>query len=301
VQLQSPGVAAANDPTNVPYYFEDEVLYDDRAPWPDADGNGMTLTRLDVLASGNDARSWRAGLPTPGGFAAVDPTAGDLNGDGAVDDTDIDMLCGAVRSGQTGDPFELDGDGLVDIRDQRFLVEMILRTSLGDANLDGKFNSTDFVLVFQSAEFEDAVSGNSGWSEGDWNCDGDFGTSDFVVAFQAGRYVAEAVAIDGDRGDQRDQRDQVHRIDLAGAITHLYDTDGRSAGVDSDIINRSDQESREQDRPLPRPSKLDLDFDSKSVGHREIDQAIRELVHQEVADRNVDELLDETDIRAFIA
>ena len=73
-----------------------------------------------------------------------------------------------------------------------FLVQSILGTQFGDANLDGVFNSTDLVQVFQFGDYEDEVPGNSTWSEGDWDCDGDFGTSDLVLAFQAGGYVAES-------------------------------------------------------------------------------------------------------------
>jgi hypothetical protein len=42
--------------------------------------------------------------------------------------------------------------------------------------------------VFQAAEYEDSVDGNSTWSEGDWDGDGDFGTRDLVFAFQFGKF-----------------------------------------------------------------------------------------------------------------
>ena len=63
----------------------------------------------------------------------------------------------------------------------------------GDANRDGQFNSDDLVLVFQSAEYEDGIVGNSDWSEGDWDGDGEFGSKDLVLAFQFGAYE-EAIA-----------------------------------------------------------------------------------------------------------
>jgi hypothetical protein len=58
----------------------------------------------------------------------------------------------------------------------------------GDANLDGAFDSTDLVLVFQAGQYEDAIAGNSVWSTGDWDGDGDFTTSDLVMAFGFGAY-----------------------------------------------------------------------------------------------------------------
>ena len=71
-------------------------------------------------------------------------------------------------------------------------VLSILESKFGDANLDGTFNSTDFVFVFGAAEYEDDLQGNSGWADGDWNCDGGFDTQDFVTAFTYNGYSAAA-------------------------------------------------------------------------------------------------------------
>ena len=47
---------------------------------------------------------------------------------------------------------------------------------MGDSNLDRRFDSSDFVLVFQAGKYEDGVAGISSWAEGDWNADGHFDT-----------------------------------------------------------------------------------------------------------------------------
>lgn len=57
-------------------------------------------------------------------------------------------------------------------------------TWVGNANLPRLFDSSDLVLVFSAAEYEDRTPDNSSWCEGDWNGDLDFITSDLVVAFQ---------------------------------------------------------------------------------------------------------------------
>ena len=67
-------------------------------------------------------------------------------------------------------------------------VKDFKKTWVGDANLDGEFNSTDFVAVFSTGEYEDGEAMNSGWSDGDWNADKEFDTSDFVAAFTDGGY-----------------------------------------------------------------------------------------------------------------
>ncbi len=61
--------------------------------------------------------------------------------------------------------------------------------SPGDANRDGKFDSLDFVQVFQAGKYE---TGDAAiWEEGDWNGDGAFDSADFVAAFTTGLYEVE--------------------------------------------------------------------------------------------------------------
>ena len=68
----------------------------------------------------------------------------------------------------------------------------------GDADGDGKFNSSDFIQIFQAAEYEDDISQNSDWTEGDWSGDMEFTTEDLVLALQTGRYESDpAFAIAG--------------------------------------------------------------------------------------------------------
>ncbi|MFC1757736.1 hypothetical protein ACFL2H_03080 [Planctomycetota bacterium] len=62
----------------------------------------------------------------------------------------------------------------------------------GDANLDGVFDSSDFIVVFQAREYEDDIAGNSTWTEGDWDGDGDFTSSDLIKAFVEGNYEGNA-------------------------------------------------------------------------------------------------------------
>ena len=113
---------------------------------------------------------------------------GDFNTNGQLDANDIDLLSEGTS---VGDPsFDLTGDGVVDRTDRTYWVEYLKGTYFGDANLDGEFNSSDFVQVFQRGHYEDRVLENSGWEDGDWNGDGEFDTADFVLAFQSGGYEA---------------------------------------------------------------------------------------------------------------
>ena len=70
------------------------------------------------------------------------------------------------------------------------MIKGILATSFGDSNLDGIFNSSDLVQVFQNGKYEEGLVGSAGWEDGDWNGDGVFSSNDLVLVFQEGGYIA---------------------------------------------------------------------------------------------------------------
>ena len=84
------------------------------------------------------------------------------------------------------------GSGDVSLADLDELITNVLQTTFGDANLDGRFDSSDLIQIFQAGEYEDDISNNSSWGSGDWNCDRDFDSADIIRAFQAGGYVVRA-------------------------------------------------------------------------------------------------------------
>jgi hypothetical protein len=63
-----------------------------------------------------------------------------------------------------------------------------LKTYVGDANLDGVFDSSDFVQVFAAGLYEDGGDAKATWASGDWNADARFDSRDLVAAFQRGGY-----------------------------------------------------------------------------------------------------------------
>ena len=113
---------------------------------------------------------------------------GDFDDDGLLTVADIDLLSAEARSGVPDLLYDVDADGVVDDMDVTAWVHDLKGTWIGDANLDGQFNSTDMVEVFQRGQYEDTDALNSGWNDGDWNADGDFTSGDLVAAFQDGGY-----------------------------------------------------------------------------------------------------------------
>ncbi len=148
--------------------------------------DGFYQARYDFVISTND----RA------------PSGQDLNGDGQVNVADLEMLQKGIREDWPAPALNLDGLNDANADDiTRWLTVAAQAQGLpqpyakGDANLDGQFNSTDLVRVFQAGEYEDAATGNSGWSEGDWDGNGEFGSQDLIAAFQDGRYASSTLAV----------------------------------------------------------------------------------------------------------
>ena len=189
IRLQRPDEPPVEDPTIIPRLTEDEVLYDDLSPWPTAaDGNGASLHRAGINAIGSNPNSWFANAPTPGTVSFDRELTGDFDGSGIVDAIDVDLLCDELQSGGNDNQFDINQDGSVDERDLDFLIQAVLNTTFGDANLDGAFDSADLIQIFSFGQYNDGVAGNSGWASGDWNCDDEFDSTDLIVAFSKGNY-----------------------------------------------------------------------------------------------------------------
>jgi hypothetical protein len=206
---------------NIPHVQEDEVLYDDLAPWPtNADGTGKSIQRRSMTALGNDGSSWFGGPPSPGTILTSLP--GDMDGNGVVDAEDINAMFVQMRSANPDLKFDLNGDSQVNEVDRDILVEQLIGTSYGDANFDFVFNSADLVTVLAAGEYEDTIVGNSKWQTGDWTGDGEASTADFVLALAKGGYVAAASPTATAQG-----------LDLVGAA--LQSEDDARGDVDVDL------------------------------------------------------------------
>lgn len=115
----------------------------------------------------------------------AEPSAlGDFNANGVFDAADIDRIVTGANNLRR----DLTSDGVVNGDDRVYWVHKIAHTWFGDANLDGQFNNSDLLAVFQQGRYEDQILANAGWDSGDWNGDGDFDSSDLILAFQDNGY-----------------------------------------------------------------------------------------------------------------
>lgn len=108
-------------------------------------------------------------------FAEFGPVVGDFNQDGVLSPDDIDQLAMEARTSNHVCHFDLTGDGAVDVTDQFYWVEKIKGTFLGDTDLDGRVNFSDFVAL--------AINFNSpgGWIDGDFDGNGTVEFFDFSI------------------------------------------------------------------------------------------------------------------------
>jgi hypothetical protein len=151
--------------------------------WTFPEGSLLAVSRVPTLAN-NFPR---------GGFPIGQPSgpAADVNGDGVMDVRDLDRLSEAVRRADSDlTTFDLNSDGIVSQADRTYFVRVAANSFFGDSNMDGRFDSSDFVQVFQAGEYDDDLAGNSTWSTGDWDGDGEFLPNDLILAFQSGGYFA---------------------------------------------------------------------------------------------------------------
>ncbi len=168
---------------------EDGLVYDDRSAWPtSADGGGNSLQRLAPVYAGNAAASWNASSPTPGRYAIGPNLVGDFTGDQSVDADDIDVLSDAVDRGIAA-YLDLDGNGVVDDQDVNYLVTQVLATIPGDANLDGVVDGSDF-NAWNANRFDEC---GKSWSHGDFNGDQMVDGADFNI-WNARRFTGPAAA-----------------------------------------------------------------------------------------------------------
>ncbi len=155
-----------------------QFLYDD-AWHPSTDGEGYSLEANDPrdpdLEHWTVGDGWRPSVSI-GGSPGTSRVRGDFNADLMVSAVDIDLLFAEVRSSSLSPIHDLTADGRIDQADVDELVENVLDTFVGDADLDGEVGFSDFVALAEAFGRTDAS-----WSEGNFSGDGDVDFADFVL------------------------------------------------------------------------------------------------------------------------
>ena len=79
-------------------------------------------------------------------YFGIGGVLGDFNGNGVLDAADIDDLTTQVASSSSLLSYDLNGDSLINAEDINVWVKDLFKSWIGDANLDGEFNSSDLVV-----------------------------------------------------------------------------------------------------------------------------------------------------------
>ena len=111
--------------------------------------------------------------------------AGDYNGNGLLDAGDLDLHASVGIANQDL-AYDANNDGVVDVADRVVWTNDLKNTWMGDSDLNGVFDTADFVLVFGEGKYETGDAAT--WGQGDWDGNQVFDSGDFVAAFGNGGY-----------------------------------------------------------------------------------------------------------------
>ncbi len=168
------------DPVEDFHVLDDGVIYDTESPWPaDVEFNDQSIQRVAPVYWGSAPTSWAAAAASPGTVSFSIVVAGDVTGDGQVTADDVDVLYAVAKAGSTVRFYDVDDSGNVDQTDALYVVQNILNTQRGDANLDGVVDGSDF-NTWNDNKFE--TCGKS-WRHGEFTGDGFVDGSDFNLWF----------------------------------------------------------------------------------------------------------------------
>jgi hypothetical protein len=206
-------------------------------------------------------------------LSAISPVAplmeADFNGDGEIELGDLDMLnCWVGSAMPYHAPMDLNQDRALTRADVDEMVGF-LRTTYGDANYDGRFDTGDLNTLFVANQFEDDLLHNSTWATGDFNGDREFDTADLMYAFQHSVYEP-----DGDANRDGDVND-----------------------LDIDLVNCWVGASGPKSGPFS--PQIDITRDG-TMDQRDVDEVVR-LVGTTYGDANLDGIFTTDDLTTILA
>ena len=227
-------------------------------------------------------------------------TDGDFNGDSETDSADIDMLTAAIRNSSADLQFDLNLDGMVGMDDLDTLVEDILNTAYGDADLNGTIDGSD-VLQVTAHIFTTGTT----WATGDFNGDGTTDVQDFNRWNENRLTPPEALrlTVTGDSTDVDQVTESEISTDAPTAIANEpgVDNDGGSEAIrsgdlnDDALIDASDVDMLAEAIRVGRIDEMfDINEDS-IVDHADMDAMIFDVIGTRYGDANLDLVIDSRD------
>jgi len=124
--------------------------------------------------------------------------AGDFNYDQDFSLLDLDALTAGINGGSSKAEYDVNGDALLGAEDITAWLQNAGKENLphgrayllGDANLDGRVNGTDFDIWFANR-----FASTTDWSRGDFNADGTVNDTDFSIWALSATAVPEPASL----------------------------------------------------------------------------------------------------------
>ncbi|MEM7315508.1 MAG: choice-of-anchor Q domain-containing protein, partial [Planctomycetota bacterium] len=184
------------------------------------DSNGNNIYIVQLTADDGNGRTTNQNFSVRVTDVIENTLQCDFDGDNDCDGADIDLLQANIVNGPA-DPatFDLTGDGQVTIADRNEWLALAGAENLtsgnpyrlGDANLDGTVDISDFNL-WNANKF----TPNSAWTQADFNSDGSVDISDFNI-WNANKFTSSDSAnrglTDHSGDDRRDESTELNRLD----------------------------------------------------------------------------------------
>jgi len=145
--------------------------------YPNSGGSGAMLQRSDF--DGNNIEDLVSTVD--GGNRQLDLLLwdfplGDFDSDNQVTPVDIDLLRTAIHLNDSHAKFSVNCDKLLNRDDMDHLIEVVLGTAYGDADLNKIVDFSDFIALSNNFGLSD-----TGWGQGNFNLDFQTDFIDFVI------------------------------------------------------------------------------------------------------------------------
>lgn len=176
-------------------FGENTVVWElDDAPnefsfWPTPEEDTVYSVSIDNIGLSGEQLSYQYDVTIFNPSVRVDPPLrGDFDGDMELTSRDIDLLTLAIQQGGFESRFDLSGDNTLSLADTLVLVEELMGTFPGDADLNLSVDFGDFLTLARN------FGKNGGWRQGDFDSTGDVQFPDFLLLARNFGRTQEAAA-----------------------------------------------------------------------------------------------------------
>jgi hypothetical protein len=173
--LDYDGVFTVADIRGTNNFSAEDVLYSQNSKFKasfDVNGDGLCDDR-DLFALGNQLVVAGAGQAVLDSYQSLLLHRGDVDSSGAADAADVNALY--AHFGTNTWLYDINADGTVNLADVTSIVTQVFRTAMGDFNLDGVVDNSDYLI------WSSNLGSGTLYTLGDANLNGIVDAADYTV------------------------------------------------------------------------------------------------------------------------